>query len=291
MRKKIFLSGGEGFIGKNILEQLGGKYNFFAPSHRQLDLLNFDSVYSYFKKYGPFDSVLHTAIIGGNRMTGDGAGNAFDSMRMFFNVAASEKFFKRFFYFGSGIEYGREKPIKKFDEDSFGKRVPASNWGLYKYVCAKYAAESPDLLNFRIFGAFGKYEDSRFRFISNSICRNILNLPIVINQNIRMDYLYVDDLVRIIDFFLNNKNRFNAYNLTTGKSPDLITIARIVNSVSGKNVQIKTVKAGLSPEYTGSNKRLIKELGNFQFTEMEEAIKALFSWYYKRRSKIDSHGL
>ena len=112
-------------------------------------------------------------------------------------------------------------------------------------------------------------------------------MSIVINQNIRMDYLYIDDLVNIIDFFINNKNKFNAYNLTPDKSVDLITIAHIINSVTKKNVVIKTVKRGLGLEYTGSNKRLSKELGNFKFSEIESAIKDLYQWYYKNRRLID----
>lgn len=287
MRKKIFLTGGSGFIGKNILEKLGSNYDFFAPSRRQLDLLNFESVNTFFNKNGPFDVVLHTAIVGGNRITGDSAEYALDSMRMFFNLASNEKRFKKFFCFGSGIEYGKEKPIRKFDETNFGKRVPKSNWGFYKYICAKYAEVSVDFINLRIFGAFGKYEDHRIRFISNSICKNILNLPIVINQNIRMDYLYVDDLIKIIDFFINNKNKFTAYNLTPGKSVDLITIAHIINSVSGKNVPIKTVRRGLSPEYTGNNRRLMKELGDFHFSKIEFAINDLYRWYFKNQKLID----
>lgn len=321
MKKRIFLTGGSGFIGKNIKESLGNQYDIFAPTHRELDLLDSNSVENYLLKNGQFDVVLHTAIVGGNRMTGDTKDNALDSLRMFFNVASKRKYFKRFFYFGSGIEYGKEKPIKNFDENNFDMRLPQSNWGLYKYICAKHVEATDDFINLRIFGAFGKYEDIRVRFISNSICRNILNLPIVINQNIRMDYLYIDDLVKIIDFFIKNrfprpksrgtlifaqdslhprdesrgffaqnkgKSRFKTYNLTPGKSTDLVSIARIINSISGKRLPIKIRKRGLSPEYTGNNIRLMRELGDFKFTEIQLAIKELYSWYLKNKKLIDT---
>lgn len=280
-RKKIFLTGGNGFIGRNIYEKLHGKYDFLAPSHIQLDLLDFGSVERFFKKNGPFDIVLHAAIVGGNRMTGDGSPYAFDSLRMFFNVASNEKFFKRFFYFGSGIEYGKEAPIKNFGEDSFGIRVPKSNWGLFKYICAQKVEKSSDFLNLRTFGAFGKYEDSRIRFITNSIYKNINGMPIVIHQNIKMDYIYCDDLIKVVEFFIENKNKSSSYNVTTGKGIDLIKIAKIVNSVSQNKVEIRILKRGLSPEYTGSNKHLIKELGNFHFTEIEDSIKDLYQWCSK----------
>lgn len=291
MKKKIFLTGANGFIGRNIADKLSKKYIFFAPTHNQLDLLNFDSISSFFQKNGPFDLVIHTAIVGGNRITGDSEEYAMSSMRMFFNIASCEKYFKRFFYFGSGIEYGKEKPIKKVSEVDFGVRVPKSNWGLYKYTSAEFVQTHHKFVNLRIFGAFGRWEDYRIRFISNSICKNIHGLPIVINQNIKMDYLYVDDLVLIVDRFINKRLKFNAYNLTPTKSTDLISIAEIINSVSNKEVPIIIKNKGFSPEYTGNNKRLLQEIGNFDFTEIDKAITQLFQWYSNNPKNISIKNL
>lgn len=291
MKKKIFLTGANGFIGRNIADKLSKKYIFFAPTHNQLDLLNFDSVSSFFQKNGPFDLVIHTAIAGGNRITGDGEEYAMSSMRMFFNIASNEKYFKRFFYFGSGIEYGKEKPIKKVSEVDFGVRVPKSNWGLYKYSCAEFVQTHHKFVNLRIFGAFGRWEDYRIRFISNSICKNINSLPIVINQNIKMDYLYIDDLVLIVDRFINKRLKFNAYNLTPTKSTDLISIAEIINSVSNKKVPVIIKNKGFSPEYTGNNKRLLQEIGNFNFTKIDKSISQLFQWYLNNPKNISVENL
>lgn len=287
MKKKIFLSGSSGFIGKNILEKLGQKYNFFTPSHKQLDLLNFELVQKYFKKYGPFDAVLHTAIIGGNRKTGDSCINAYDSMRMFFNIILNEKLFRRFFFFGSGIEFGKEKPIKKFSEDAFGERIPKSNWGFFKYVCAKYSQSKNNFINLRLFGVFGKYEDYRIRFVSNAIYKNILNIPIVINQNIVMDYLFVEDLVRIVDRFLTGKSKYGVYNITPNESLDLVTIAKKINSIGINKVKINIRHKGFSNEYTGSNERLKREFGNLRFTPIDDSILELYQWYLERKDKIN----
>ncbi len=39
-KKKIFLTGKAGFIGKNFLEFLTSKYKVLAPSHQELELLD-----------------------------------------------------------------------------------------------------------------------------------------------------------------------------------------------------------------------------------------------------------
>ena len=63
---KIFLTGGGGFIGRHIQEQLGGKYNLLAPSHSELDMSDGPAVHAFLEKHKP-DIILHAATIGGNR--------------------------------------------------------------------------------------------------------------------------------------------------------------------------------------------------------------------------------
>lgn len=285
MKSKIFLTGASGFIGKNILENLAQKYHFFSPTHKQLNLLDTKAVDKYFKNNGPFDFVLHAAITGGNRMTGDGENYAIDSMRMFFNLSKNKAFFKKFFYFGSGIEYSKDRPIKNIAESEFGKIIPSNNWGLFKYICANYAQDN-NFLNLRIFGMFGKYEDWRVRFVSNAILKNIHNLPIVINKNVKIDYLFADDFVKILEGFLTRKAKFQAYNITPGLGVDLISIAKIINVISTQPVPIKINHHGLDNEYTGSNKRLLSEFGNVSFTQIDDAIRELYAWYLKNKIKI-----
>lgn len=289
---RILLTGRSGFIGKNILEKLSERYDFFAPTHDQVDLLNFNSVKKYYLTKGPFDAVLHCAIVGGNRKTGDGKEFAFDSLRMFENLSYFKEKFGRFFYFGSGIEYGKERPVRSFPEDRFREIVPQSNWGLFKYICATFVENNPEkFINLRLFGVFGKYEDYSIRFVSNSICRNIMNIPIIINKNVVYSYLYIDDLVKVVDFLLSNKSRFNVYNVIPSKKTDLLTIAKKINSISQKPVSIKIRHGGLDNEYTGNNVRLLKEMKNLSFTKIDDAIFELFQWYLKRKKAIDKKKL
>ena len=50
MKKKILLTGGSGFIGRNILESfLVEKYDICHPSRKELNLTDSDSVKNYFK--------------------------------------------------------------------------------------------------------------------------------------------------------------------------------------------------------------------------------------------------
>lgn len=40
------------------------------------------------------------------------------------------------------------------------------------------------------------------RFISNAICRALKGMDITLHKNVYFDYLWVDDLIKIISFFI-----------------------------------------------------------------------------------------
>lgn len=293
MKPKIYLTGASGFLARNILEELGNKYRFVAPSHKQLDLTNSNEVENFFKKNKYFDYVIHTAIVGGNRKIPNNAEIATTNLKMFFNVARCETYFGKMFHLGSGVEYGKERTLRKVKEDDFNKFVPQDNYGFYKYLCGEYIESTDKIMNLRLFGIFGKYEDATIRFISNAICKSILGMPITIHQNVYFDYLYAPDFVKIVDYFLNNSVKHHSYNVGSGVRIDLRTIADKINKqsfsankISDEKLPIKISLGGLGNEYTCSIERLKSELGNFQFTDLDNAIEELYGWYYAQKGRL-----
>ena len=62
--------------------------------------------------------------------------------------------------------------------------MPGDAYGFSKYICAKYIERSERILDLRLFGVFGPYEDYTVRFISNACCRVLKGLPIVLRQDV-----------------------------------------------------------------------------------------------------------
>ncbi len=61
---KILVTGGNGFVGRNIVKFLGKDYDLYTPTRSQLDLTDEKSVKDYLQtKF--FDLVIHCAIKGG----------------------------------------------------------------------------------------------------------------------------------------------------------------------------------------------------------------------------------
>ena len=288
---KIFITGGTGFIGRNLKEQLSNKYNIFAPTSSELNLLNEALVYKYLKQYH-FDVVIHAATWNATRTsTKDLTKVLENNLRMFFNIARCSNCYGKMIYFGSGAEYDRQHWIPKMKEDYFDTYVPTDQYGFSKYIMRKYTEKAKNIYNLCLFGVFGKYEDWRIRFISNACCKVIFNLPITIEQNVFFDYMYIDDLIKITEWFIVNTPKEKTYNVCTGQTYDLLTLAKKVLEISGKNLDIIIKNEGMGKEYSGDNSRLLKEIGNYTFREIDICIKELYQWYLNHMDSIDKDNL
>ena len=108
--KNILLTGGSGFIGRNIIEsKLAEKYKIYSPSHDELDVLKEKSVESFFRT-NRIDIVIHAAVKPGHRNANDPTNLFYSNTRMFFNLERMEKYYEKMLVIGSGakIEQGHK---------------------------------------------------------------------------------------------------------------------------------------------------------------------------------------
>lgn len=280
INKTVFVAGANGFIGKNLKEQLKNKYNLLTPGHSQLDLLDEQAVSDFFNK-NKIDIVINCAVIGGSRKEEEVSSALYNNLKIFFNLTKNKSKFKKMIHLGSGAEYDKSKPIINVKESDFDRTIPQDEYGFFKYICSKYIEKEKNIVCLRIFGLFGKFEDYRYRFISNAIVNNIKGLPITINQNVFFDYLYVDDFVKIVDYFISHNVKQKFYNIGTGKKIDILTIAEFINNISKKESKIIIKNKGLNKEYTCNIQNLLKEYKNLKFSSFDLSLKQLYNWYKK----------
>jgi len=277
---KILITGGTGFIGRALTEQLRRKYFIFSPESTVLNLLDAHAVLTYLD-LNRFDIVIHTATWNATKTSTKDTDLVLENnLRMFFNLARGAMFYKRMIYYGSGAEFDRNHWAPKMQEDYFDCFVPSDQYGFSKYIMNKYAeSTSNNIYNLRLFGVFGKYEDWKIRFISQTCCRVIHNIPITINQNVNFDYLYIDDLVKITDWFINHEPKEKSYNVCTGSASQLSNIAQMILEFSGKNLDVTFLNQGMGREYSGDNTKLMREMNGFAFSNISACIPELYSWY------------
>jgi GDP-L-fucose synthase len=289
--KSVLITGGRGFIARNLAEHLPEhlkqSWNVTVPGRFDLDLTDEDATQDFLARRS-FDVILHCATHNASRNpTGDVSKVLHNNLRMYFNLIRANAHFGRLIYFGSGADYDMRHYRPLMPEDYFGKHVPADDYGFSKYVMQRHAQTDRKVLNLRIFGVFGKYEDWEIRFISNAICKALYDRPISLRQNVRFDYLWAEDLVRITAWFMENEVGFTDCNVCTSDVIDLVSLAELVRDVSGKDVPIQVDQPGMKAEYSGDNRRMLAAMGGFAFTDRREAVKRLYEWYDANRSAID----
>lgn len=289
---RILITGANGFIGRNVKEYLqrNEEYDIYAPSSRELDCIDEESVTDYLKK-NKFDCILHFAVYVARTDNRKVKNRELDyNLRMFLNFAKNSKYYGKMYYTGSGAEYDKQCDISKVAEQDVGKTIPTDQYGLMKYIIGQQIETSRNIYNLRLFGIFGKYEDYSSKFISNVCCKAIKGIPLAMRQNVYFDYLWVEDFCRMIEIFLEKELLYHTYNMVSGTKISLKEICEIVSRVSGKQLPVFVCKDGLGNEYTASNKRFLKECPEFRFTDMEKAVKSLYEWY-QNNGNIDIYRL
>lgn len=286
----VAVLGAGGFVGRNLARELGDRFPVLAISRKDFNLLDSAAVERFFSSHPEVTTVIHCAVVGGSRLTAydvDKADVVEQNLRMYFNVARCLKPHQRLIYFGSGAEYARPHYQPKMGECFFDSHVPADAYGFAKYSISQHIGRKENMLDLRIFGLYGPGEDYRYKFISNAIVKALLGLPITIAQNVVFDYLYIADFVRLVEKLLDCDWPYRHMNITPTQSADLVSLAEIINEVTGNKAGITVLNPGWNTEYTGDNRKLLEVVGPFDFTSYREGIRELAVYYQSVWDSLD----
>ena len=284
----ILITGSRGFLGRNLAESFSKSgYIVLIPSKQEVNFVKSEEVDMYFKNNN-IDIIIHSATTSmlGKLYPPETCEN---NLRMFFNLEKNLKPLMKMITLGSGSEYARSHWHRKMSEEYFGEHIPEDSHSYSKYLISQYIRDTKrkNIICLRIFGIFGKYEDYCFKFISNAIVKSLLDLPIIINQNVSYDYLYITDFYKILEYFVNHDTKNKIFNVTPTESIDLVTIANIINDLSGNKTAIQVLNEGTGVEYSGDNGRLLSEMKDFKFMPYREAIADLYEYYKEAKDTLD----
>lgn len=100
-------------------------------------------------------------------------------------------------------------------------------------------------------------------------------------RHMYFDYIYIDDLIQIIDWFLFNEPAFHRYNVCTGQQHDLFELAEMIRNMIDCDIPIILKDGEWKTPYTGDNTRLTTEMGKLSFTPIHKAVEEMILFYQK----------
>jgi UDP-N-acetylglucosamine 4-epimerase len=317
---RILITGGAGFIGANLVEELlkddrvslvrvldnlatGSLDNineFFSNKKfefREGDIRNYETC---LEVCSGIDLVNHQAALGSvprsiNDPLTSNEVNVTGTLNIF--TAAKEKNCKRVIYAASSSTYGDHPGLPK-TEDKIGN--PLSPYAVTKYVNELYARVYANLygmeiIGLRYFNIFGPKQNPRgpYAAVIPLFAEAILkNIPPTINgdgSNSR-DFTYVSNAVQanILSLFTNNKEAVNqVYNIACGQQTSLLELFNGLQMESGS-----VLKPIHGPERIGDVKHSLadiskaaKYLGYNPAVSVAEGLKKTFSWYKENINK------
>jgi len=193
-----------------------------SPKRHELNLLDTAQVDKFLSKNQP-NIVIYSVV------------NIYsleENMTTYFNLERCSSKFDKMITIGSGAEYDIKNYKPLMSEEYFSQNIPSDTYGLSKFIISNDIRKKPrNIINLRVFGIYGKYEDYTRRFISNNISRALCGKKISMNRNMRFDFLYVNDFVEILEQFFTTDAKHRNYNICTGEPVEFIEIANIINDI------------------------------------------------------------
>lgn len=255
-RLKILITGKNGYIAKSIHSYLYSKYDITTIGRQDFDLTDEKSTLEWFQdKY--FDLVIHTAVIGGNRLLEENSDVVIKNLLMYDNLIKCRSHFNKFIHFGSGAEIKHSTP-----------------YGFSKHIIKQLMKPDLKSVNVRIYAVFDENELGT-RFIKSNILRYINRENIIIHQDKKMDFFYMKDLVSLIEWLINQREEefpTHEINCSYLEKYTLIQIAEIINSLDEHKVNIIIENKGEGDDYCETH-----PIMPFKLIGLEDGIKEVYN--------------
>ncbi len=302
---KILIIGGSGFIGTNLINCLLDDsflvYNidiqnsFFIKKNK-----NYTYIFGKFENY----ELIHQSILNYeidiviNMVTNVFPGDVFDLRQKNRLINSSVKShsalidvlnkspIKLYVYFSSGgTVYGSNNKTVNSETDVLN---PISLYGYIKVISEKLIIQNNSskykYLIIRPSNPYGYYQNylGKQGLISVFLGRIISEKPLEIwgDGSVIRDYVFIDDLSKIIIKLFKNISQSEIVNIGSGKGYSINDILSICIKITNTNPVVKyiTKREFDIPENILDISRLEKIIGEYEYTQIDEGILKTWQW-------------
>ena len=238
MSPNILITGSNGFIAKNIINALGTKFNIFKISKTsKFRIFNFKSL----SELDKIDTVIHCAA---RTFVPDSFEKKYSFYR--FNILSTlniaefclRKNVNKIIYLNA-YPYG--KPIS-LPVDENHPVEPHSPYNASKLIAEdllfSYLNGITSVTSLRVFNVYGNFQSKHF-LIPTIVNQAKKNGKIKLNDlRPKRDFLYINDLINLIDKIIESKSETGIFNVGYGKSTSIKEISEAISVLLNINVEL-----------------------------------------------------
>lgn len=218
-RDKILITGGKGTVGKFLSTRL--PYDILNPGRDELDLFDPQQVSNYLDQHS-VDIVIHCALTGRNNLFSLDPVYTTDSLSMFRNLWNNKHKFKKLINLGTAYEFDLTKDNWLVNEYEIINHLPNTSYGYAKNIISRIIKDTNNFYNLRLFGVFHEEEaDTRF------FKKLFLNKSIEISNDIYMDYIYLGDIIPVINSIVEGKISMQDINMVYPEKYKMSQLAKL----------------------------------------------------------------
>ena len=309
-KKRIVVTGGGGFLGKNVVNKLKEKgcKDIFVPRSKDYDLRDINAVIRMYNDFRP-DIVIHLAAVVG----GIGANRAHPG-RFFYDNAimgiqlieqARLRNIKKFVQIGTICAYSKYTLVPFKEEDLWNGYPEETNapYGLAKKMLLvqlqayrqEYGFNGIYLLPVNLYGP-GDNFDLESSHVIPAMIRKFVEAKeagkkeVVLwgDGSLTREFLYVEDAAGGIVLATERYNKPDPVNLGAGFEIKIKDLAELIKKLVRYNGDIvwDTTKPNGQPRRCLDVTKAEKEFGFKAKTNFEEGLKKVIEWFRKKKNYI-----
>jgi putative UDP-glucose 4-epimerase len=271
----LLITGGTGYIGKKLVQQLRKKNsNVYSIGIEDLNLLNYGDTLNFLKENN-IKKIIHLGWSMNNENSA-----IYDNIEAMSNLIKSceEIQIEKFIFASTNNVYGTKiKNVPFLEEDRLSPDIN-NKYGISKYIgekLAMYTLEKKCCI-IRIADVYGPGQNhgNLIKAIISNV-ENKENIKLYGKGERERDYIYIDDVIRGIEFIYEN-NLSGIYNLGTGEGTSVKKIVDIVLNLCQNRIGLDYIEA--ENEDTSKvvlNVEKLKKLGFNYSINIKEGLKKI----------------
>ena len=300
--KKVFVAGHKGMLGSAILRALKKKvkkYNIkiITRTRSQLDLINYEKVSLFFKKYKP-DIVINCAsLVGGIKANYEYPADFYFINTQIQNNLIHHSYLnniKFFCFIGSSCIYPRlcKQPIKEkyLLTGSLEKTNEAyalakiAGIKMLEYYNSQYNLNGISVMPCNLYGPNDNYDLNSshviaaiLRKVASAKKNNSKNVEIWGDGTAKREFMHVDDAARAIIYLIEKSKKYEIFNIGSGEEVTIKKLAQMIIKVANYRGKINWNKKypNGTPRKILDNSKL-KKIGFKNEINLFEGIKKIY---------------